>query len=304
MRVERPPVKYVPPAQDTDEIPQFFSSQVTAARRFFLNLMPPRSEPLSVVCGGREQCAPDYHLRRSNFPYLSVEFVARGEGKLELSGQKRRLVAGTIFSYGPSIPHAIESDPENPLVKYFIDFTGKKALQLLVSPAPQPGEVIQTSAPEQLLLLFESLIDAGLRKSPFQPRICATLLEHLILRIAETAVSVGAIGGEAFQTYQLCRGYIEAHYRDTTGLGQVAEHCNVDPAYICRLFKRYDHQSPWQYTIQLKMRDAAQLLQVPGTLIKNVARELRFGDEFQFSKTFRRVFGVSPRQFIQLQRPK
>jgi AraC-like DNA-binding protein len=286
----------------TDRIPEFFSPQVTEARRFFLDLKPDPSEPLAVVCGGREHCAADYHLRRKKFPYLSLEFVARGEGQLELRDQKHHLVAGAIFAYGPTIPHAMASDPDNPLVKYFLDFTGAGAARLLTSPAPRPGDILQTSAPDQILRLFESLIDAGLRKSPFQKRICSAIVEHLLLRIAETAVPLGTIGGDAFETYQQCRRYIEVHYGHATGLPQIAEHCGVDPAYVCRLFQRYDHQSPWQYILQLKMRDAAQQLQVQGTLVKNVARQLGFSDAFQFSRTFRRVFGVSPRQFVQLQR--
>jgi AraC-like DNA-binding protein len=287
-----------------DDVPSFFSPQVTDSKRFFLDLKPPRSEALAVVCGGREHCAPDYYLRRKNFPYLSLEFVARGEGRLELDGRKHHLVAGAVFAYGPSVPHTMASDPGNPLVKYFLDFTGKQGARLLAAPAPLPGEIIQTSAPDQVLSLFESLIDAGLRKSPFQRRICAAIVEHLLLRIAETAVPLGALGGKAFETYQQCRRFIEMHYPHTKGLPEIAEACQVDPAYVCRLFKRYDHQSPWQYIIQLKMRDAAQRLQILGTLIKNVATDLHFSDAFQFSRTFRRVYGVSPSRFVQLQRPK
>jgi AraC-like DNA-binding protein len=290
-------------AHVADEAPSFFSPQVTNSRRFFLDLKPPKSEGLSVICGGREHCAPDYYLRRRHFPYLSLEFVARGEGRLELRGNKYHLVAGSVFAYGPTVPHTIASDPRNPLVKYFLDFTGKRAARLLVPPAPAPGKIIQTAAPNQLMELFESLIDAGLRKSPFQRRICAAIVEHLILRIAETAVPLGTIGGKAFETYQQCRRYIENHYQDADGLPQIAEACQIDPAYACRLFKRYDHQSPWQYIIQLKMRDAALRLQTPGALIKNVARDLHFSDAFQFSRTFRRVFGVSPSRFVQLQSP-
>ena len=40
--------------------PDFFSTQVLQARRFFLNLTPAPGEPLVVVSGGVEHCAPDY----------------------------------------------------------------------------------------------------------------------------------------------------------------------------------------------------------------------------------------------------
>jgi len=37
-------------------------------------------------------------------------------------------------------------------------------------------------------------------------------------------------------------------------------------------------------------------------LVSQVAYEFGFHDPFQFSRTFRRVLGISPRQFVQLQR--
>jgi AraC-like DNA-binding protein len=292
----------VVPGADSAGMPPFFSSQVTEARRFFLELNPRAPEPIFAVCGGLEYCAPDYHMQRKDFPYLSLEFVARGQGIVELLGQQHRLSAGVIFAYGPTVQHVISSDPARPLVKYFVDFQGKEAARLLALSIPSSRQVIQTSAPEQILRLFEDLIETGMRWSPFQKRICAVILEQLLLRVSETAVPFGSIGSEAFETYQRCRRYIETHYRTAAGLPDIAQDCNVDPAYLCRLFKRFDYQSPWQYVIQLKMRYAAQQLQMPQALIKRVAQELGFSDAFQFSHTFRRVYGISPRQFIQLQR--
>ena len=89
---------------------------------------------------------------------------------------------------------------------------------------------------------------------------------------------------------------------DLRGLAQIAEECQVDPAYICRLCGRYDHQSPYQYLIRLKMRHAAQRLQTPGMLVKQVAADMGFSDPFHFSRTFKRVLGVSPGRLAQLRR--
>ena len=49
--------------------------------------------------------------------------------------------------------------------------------------------------------------------------------------------------------------------------------CHVDPAYLCRLFGRYDHQSPYQFLLRLKMNLAAERLQDPAALVKQVAAE-------------------------------
>ena len=278
--------------------PDFFSLQIANATRFYLDAPHPPGR-LAVVCGGHELCRPEYHVSRSTFPYYSIEFVAAGQGLLKISGKEHKLVPGDVFAYGPGIAQDIRTDPDNPLTKYFVDFVGTAALGLLQA-GPAPGAIVQTSAPDDLRRLFDDVIAAGLRRTPFSTRISAIAMEHLLLRLAETAVSPGSIGTLAFGTYQTCRRYIEQHYLQLHSLAQLAEICHVDSAYICRLFSRFDHESPYQYLMRLKMLDAARRLQEPGALVKQVAAELNFEDPFRFSRTFRRVLGVSPRRFAQL----
>jgi len=279
--------------------PDFYSVQIAQARRFHAEPAHPPGR-LAVIGAGREHCRPDYHISRGTFASYAVEFVARGEGTLRLGGQVYKLQPGDVFAYGPGVSQDIRCDPARPLVKYFLDFSGTAAAALLKAPAPAPGRLVQSSAPDDLPRLFDDVIAAGFRRTPFSGRICAVAAEQLLLRIAETAVSAGTIGTPAFATYQRCRRTIEQEYLRMDGLKELGRMCDVDPAYICRLFARFDHESPYQYLIRLKMLDAAQRLQEPGVLVKQVAAEMGFGDAFGFSRTFRQVLGVSPRRFVQL----
>ena len=119
--------------------PEFFSLQVREARRFYLDLAPPPDSPLAVVCGGRESCAPDYAIRRPTFSYYSIEFVSRGKGSLTLDGSTFSLFPGAVFSYGPGVAQDIVTDPDEPLEKYFVDFTGSEAPELLRRHGLPPG---------------------------------------------------------------------------------------------------------------------------------------------------------------------
>ena len=53
--------------------------------------------------------------------------------------------------------------------------------------------------------------------------------------------------------------------------------------------------------MRLKMNLAAERLQNPELLVKQVAAELEFSDPFHFSRTFKKVFGLSPEEFRRLQ---
>jgi AraC-like DNA-binding protein len=282
--------------------PAFFSRQIAEARRFFLRLNPPWPEGFNVVCGGNEHCSRDYHIVRRDFPYVTVEFVAQGEGTLLLDDQAHTLTTGVVFAYGPGVAHEIRCRPEKPLSKYFVALAGPRVLETLVRPGPRPGEIVQSSAPEQIVEVFEQLIDAGKRDTPFHERACRLIGELLLLRIAETAVPLGTIGNAAFGTFQRCREWVDRNYDRVDNLGQIAAACRVDQAYLCRLFKRYAHRSPWQYILRCKMRDAAHRLQSPNARVCDVAYACGFSDPYQFSRTFHRVLGMAPRTVVRLRK--
>ena len=285
---------------EIDQQPEFFSAQIVEARRFCLDLNPPGGTRLAVVCGGNENCAEDYVLSRSTFPYWGLEFVAQGHGRLILAGQGHDLMAGTVFTYGPDIPLEIIPGDRGNLVKYFVDFAGEEAQALLTRHGPVPGSVIQTSAPNEVLALFDSLIRAGLSGTPLSPQITAVLLEHLILKISDTAIPAGAADTPAFSTYRRCQRYLEEHWAELASLDQAAQRCHVDPAYLCRLFNRFDHQSPYQFLLRLRMTRGAELLLMPGASVKQVAEELGFADAFHFSRTFKKLMGLPPAHFARL----
>lgn len=280
--------------------PDFFSEQVSGARRFYLDLKPPHGVRPVVVSGGCEHCEPDYEIHRRGFRYLSIEYVAAGKGDLTLGGTAHALTAGTVFAYGPRIAQHISTDPDSPLVKYFVDFVGDDARALLAVAHLDPGSVMQTSSPGEVTAIFEDLIRNGQNDSPYSARLCVAILEQLLLKLAETNVSPGSANSPAFATYRRCRRYIEDHFMALTSLEDIAQQCHVDAAYLCRLFRRFDHQRPYQLLTRLRMTRAAELLQQPGAMVKQVAVEMDCSDPYHFSRVFKRVHGIPPIAFVRL----
>ncbi len=286
--------------RDTGSVPTFYSNQVLEAERFYLDAVGGAGQPLAVVCGGRERCGPDYRIDRTDFPFHSIEFVARGTGALRLKGRTVALYPGRVFSYGPGVAHLITAEGPEPLVKYFVDFTGPTAAKVLCDNDLAPGTAVQVASPDAVLRIFDDLIANGCSGTRHGPAICAKLVELLALKIAEAGLVDDPYRTAAFSTYQSCRQYIRDHFATLRTLEEIAESCHVDEAYLCRLFKRFDSQSPYQYLTQLKMAQAARALQRNDTLIKQVAFELGFADPFHFSRAFKKVFGLSPASFRKL----
>lgn len=280
--------------------PAFFSQDVAEARRFYLDLCPDDRRALVVVCGGREHCTPDYAICRDSFPFFSIEYVARGRGEVRLRGRSFALQPGRLFSYGPGVSHHITGVATDPLVKYFVDFAGAGAPALMRACRLVPGRVLDVFPPNILQALFDELIDAGLRGRRGSGELCVKLLECLALRMAGARTPTEGAETMAFATYEHCRRHIEQHCLRLRTLEQIADECHVNNAYLCRLFRRYDQQSPYQYLLRLKMNFAAGRLQDSGALVKQVAEQAGFADPFHFSRVFRSVLGLSPASFRRL----
>jgi AraC-like DNA-binding protein len=280
--------------------PDFFSRQVGGARRFYLDLDPSRRHAVSVVSGGLEHCAPDYTIHRTSFPYCAIEYVIRGRGQLTLGTTDYALKAGVVFAYGPRTAHQIITDPRAPLVKYFIDFAGTRAASILKTCGLAGGLAAQVFPPDSIALLFEEMIESGTAARTDSGALCAKLLECLAFKIGAKATPLKDAESPAFAAYLKCRSLIERDFLRLRSLEQIAQACDMDNAYICRLFRRFDHQSPYQYLLRLKINFAAVELQRPGILIKDLAAMVGFHDSFHFSRVFHNILGSSPAQFRRL----
>jgi AraC-like DNA-binding protein len=270
---------------------------VQDARRFYLALRPDKSRELTVLSGGWERCGEDYVVERARVPFTLIEFVASGAGGARLRGEEHELKPGTVLVYGRGISHSIRAAPGPPMTKYFAAFTGTAAAKLLRECKIAPAQVLRVGHLETIRQIFDDLIEHGLDDHPDRARMCGVALQYLIMKIADLAVPQDLAAGRAFATYQRCRAFIEKHCGELPSLQSAAERCHIDLTYLCRIFRRFGRESPYQYLQHLRMNRAADLLQNPPRPVKEVAALLGFPDPYNFSRAFKRVFGVSPARF-------
>lgn len=126
------------------------------------------------------------------------------------------------------------------------------------------------------------------------------MLECLALKISGARAPLEGSETLAFNTYQQTRQYIAEHFLRLRTLQRISLEYHITSAHLCRLFRRYDHQSPYQYLLRLKMNAAAERLAQPGTLVKQAAEQTGFEDPSHFSRVFTRILGLSPDGFHRL----
>jgi AraC-like DNA-binding protein len=279
------------------ERPAFVSTQVTDAQRYYLDLKPRANQRITVVCGGRERMNSEYRVARETFPFLCVEFVAQGSGSLRLNGKEHRLRPGIAFAYAPGIPHVIRNDPAHPMLKYYVDFAGREAAQLLAATKLGNWMPAQIAAPQEILEIFDALQRDAFAEGTTGPDLCAAHLRLLLLKIAQRAVPPRSAEPRAMASYQRARCFMEEHFTTLRTAEDVARGCHMTPVHLSRVFRRFGRISPYQLLTRLKMNRAVELLLESGLLVKEAAEQLGYANQFQFSRAFKRVYGLAPDHF-------
>jgi AraC-like DNA-binding protein len=135
---------------------------------------------------------------------------------------------------------------------------------------PSPHDIRVKSAVLELLgCLLEGAEGAGGRPEELLPEAVRRALTFMALRHADPDLRLGDIAGAA--------------------------HLSVD--HFGRVFRRYLHRTPMRHLTETRIGEARVLLRQSNALVEEVARKVGFESPFHFSRTFRRITGLSPTAF-------
>lgn len=94
--------------------------------------------------------------------------------------------------------------------------------------------------------------------------------------------------------------YIQSHIEERLTLNDVAGIFGLSPNYLSVLFKKTCDTGFSEYITQMKVSKAKTMLLEQDMKIYEVANQLGFESAFYFSKVFKKVEGMSPREYVQL----
>ena len=93
------------------------------------------------------------------------------------------------------------------------------------------------------------------------------------------------------------RTYIEEHVGGDLSLARISKAVNVSASYFSTLFKQATGLNFSDYLARGRVEKAKNLLLNPNLRISEVAFEVGFQSLSQFNRSFRRIAGVSPKEY-------
>lgn len=91
--------------------------------------------------------------------------------------------------------------------------------------------------------------------------------------------------------------YMYSHLHDNLTLDDISRQFRFSKSYLHSIFQEYTGRSPIDFYIHLKIQEACKLLRSTDLYVYEVGRLLGYKDQYYFSRQFRKLVGVSPREY-------
>lgn len=144
----------------------------------------------------------------------------------------------------------------------------------------------------RLHLKLEQNISALEHESDFVSTISLLLTrQHSSYRAPQTK------GKREERHVKLVRDYLKANYAENVSLSQLTSLTNLSPYYLLRVFHGATGFPPHEYQTQMRIAQARKLIR-NGASLSATALETGFFDQSHLSRNFKRIVGVTPRQYF------
>jgi AraC-like DNA-binding protein len=241
------------------------------------------------------KCLPDWHLRPHFVDDNDITYVIDGKARYTIDGKGYELGSGDILCLTDGMEKKAVTDPHNPMHCFSVNF--KPLHPGLKSIPPVFPVVSHIGLKKELIDLFRELtISWSGQRSGYIMKSHA-LLMLILNRLSEILVyDIDSEVGDS--RINKATHIIMTHYPDKLMVKDLAEQVNLNVSYFGRLFKREKGMTVNQYIIQIRVRNAENMLQTGNYKVHEVAEYCGFYDVIHFYNSFRTLRGFPPSKCI------
>jgi AraC-like DNA-binding protein len=230
-----------------------------------------------------------------------------GRGEVVLSGERFETRAGMVVLIRPWELHCINSSVDQPHDNYWVHFN--------VEPAPLADAVLRAVFPDgrriadigvdqELCAAYEQLNREIRNKHAGYAALATSLFTGIFLRIWRNIN--GTLDLPSLDRDELLLTGIEAYIRERIGerldADRLCRQFSLGRTRLFSLFRDRRGISPAFWIRRERLRGAELLLKTGNLPLKDIAARVGFSDAFHLSRSFKEVYGASPRDWLAMLR--
>lgn len=253
--------------------------------------------PLAV---GYYEKAQHHRMSRQRHDDNILIYCFAGRGKLSTDRWQGDIQSGELLVLPSGVSHRYWADETDPWSIYWCHFTGSLAGEYVSHlMGEETSPVIAIGQSPGLIAQFRTLLQATSTGYDLHAMVhAANMLKQLLTSIALTLKDKAEEASSGFNI-QGIQALMLQNLDKPLNLDYLASQVGLSRYHFSKKYKQVTGFAPIQHLIRMKVEYASYLLETSDTSIAEIAAKVGYDDALYFSRQFKRVTGVSPRQFRQ-----
>ena len=229
-------------------------------------------------------------------------YIVSGKGHFYFHGEDRVVYAGRMVLIQPRQEQRYDYFGEDKPEVYWVHFTGSDVKNILRSyNIPMDDPIFYSGASSTYSYLFKEMIHELQNCKTGYEDLLAMYLRQIFLLVQRTRQEERPTVSTYIQEeMEFARRYFNEHYNEPISIQEYAESRNMSVCYFQRNFKQIVKHTPMQYLLTIRVNNAASLLETTDYSMAEIAAIVGYEDPLYFSRLFRKIKGVSPRDYRNL----
>ena len=239
---------------------------------------------------------PDKGRMLDNFQFV---YISKGKGMCNFhDSESLQIHTGDMLIIPPFTWHSYWPDRATGWHEHWIGMRGNAIENRFRNGFVSPSQhIFKIGYNEEIIGYYRRAAEIADLEMPGYQQVLAGLANLIFsLALYQDANQVLA-SDRNMEMIERARTILRENYRESITPQQVAKLVNMSYSLFRKMFKTYNHISPAQYVIELKMQHARKLLMNTNLSIKEIAFHLNYDDPLYFSSLFKRHVGYSPSVF-------
>jgi AraC-like DNA-binding protein len=255
---------------------------------------------VGVLRAGHLQAGSDYRVERRVSAGHDLLLAVRGAGTVLAMGRQFRVSAGELAWIHGAHPHAHWADPADPWELLWLRIDGPSLEPIAASLGIDAQPVFSLPAPAKTACIFRRTFDLMNTPPPALEALLhreATSLIATLFEVRQDRPSGFAVGTGLPPAVRRTTEQMSLYYFRPWRIEELARRAGISVPQYFRCFKQATGLTPMCWLRRERMHQAKRRLTETADSIKEIAEQVGYGDQFHFSRDFRRSAGVSPSQF-------
>ena len=229
-------------------------------------------------------------------------YIVSGKGHFYFHGEDRVVYAGRMVLIQPRQEQRYEYFGEDKPEVYWVHFTGSDVKNILRRyQIPMDDPIFYSGASSTYSYLFKEMIHELQNCKTGYEDLLTMYLRQIFLLVQRTRQEERPTVSTYIQEeMEFARRYFNEHYNEPISIQEYAESRNMSVCYFQRNFKQIVKHTPMQYLLTIRVNNAASLLETTDYSMAEIAAIVGYEDPLYFSRLFRKIKGVSPRDYRNL----